>query len=146
MRRKGLTVNFSQGRDAELVFNNRWQDFEEYVLKIVLSFGVDADFRKVFFNDVRKFEIDVVGYWDCFCLCIDCKLYGDGRYRVSSLKKEAEKHVLRCVEFEKIAGKKCVPVLVTLLDDDISFEFGCLVVPYYKFNCFLNDIHEFVEI
>ncbi len=144
--RKGLIANFSRGRDVDLKFNNRWQDFEDHILKIVLSFGVDADFRKVFFNDKRKFEIDVVGYWNCFCLCIDCKLYRSGRYRVSSLKKEAAKHVLRCIEFEKIIGKACVPVLVTLLDDDICFESECLIVPHYKFNYFLNDIHRFIHI
>ncbi len=138
-------MSFCQGRDADLEFENRWQDFEEHVLKIVRSFCADAEFRKVFFNSRRKFEIDVVGYFDDFCLCIDCKLYGCTRYRMHSLKKEAEKHVIRCAEFEKATGKKCVPVLVTLLDDDICSDFECLIVPYYKFNYFLSNIDMFTR-
>ncbi|MFH1127160.1 MAG: hypothetical protein ABIG84_02500 [archaeon] len=139
-------MNFSCGMDANKNFGNRWQDFEDYILKVVQCFANDVDFRKVFFNDERKFEIDVVGYWDDFCLCVDCKLYGTTRYRKHSLKNEASKHVFRCIEFEKCINLKCVPVLVTLLDDGIYSEFECLIVPYYKFNSFLCDIEQLMKL
>lgn len=120
--------------------------FEEYVLKIIEPFADDVEFRKVFSNGERRFEIDIVSHMKNFCLCIDCKHYGATRHRACGLKYEAKKHTFRCIEFEKKVGKKCVPVLVTLLDDDISFEFDCLVIPYYKFNYFLSNIEQFVEI
>ncbi len=119
-------------------------EFEEYVLKIVEPFAEHIEFRKVFSNEERRFEIDIVSHMNKFCLCIDCKHYGMTRYRTYSLKSEAKKHTLRCMEFEKKVGKKCIPALVTLLDDNISFEFDCLIIPYYKFNYFLNNIEHFL--
>lgn len=141
-----MIVNFSHEMVVELDFNNRWQDFEEYVLKIVQSFDIEVEFRKVFSNTDRKFEIDVVAYFNDFCICIDCKLYGAIRYRKSSLKKEAIKHAYRCGEFEKSVEWSCVPVLVTLLDDGVNFESGCLIIPYHKFNYFLCNVDSFIDI
>jgi len=121
-------------------------EFEEYVLKIIEPFAERIEFRKVFSNEERRFEIDIVSHMKDFCLCIDCKHYGTTRHRTYGLKSEAKKHTLRCIEFEKKSGKKCIPALVTLLDDNISFEFDCLIIPYYKFNYFLNNIEQFLEL
>lgn len=120
-------------------------EFEEYVQKIVEPHAEHIEFRKVFSNAKRRFEIDIVSHMKDFCLCIDCKHYGTTRHRTYGLKCEAKKHTLRCIEFEKKTGKKCMPVLVSLLDDNILFEFDCLIIPYYKLNYFLNNIELFLE-
>ena len=122
-----------------------WQDFEEFARDVLVEHNFDVSFRRVFSNEKRKFEIDVVGERLEFFLCIDCKLYGKGRPRVSSLKAEARKHSQRTREFARLNGKKSIPALVTFFDDDLRREEGCIFIPHDKLNSFLLNIEYYVE-
>ncbi len=121
-----------------------WQEFEEFVKNILEHFDFEVEFRKVFRTD-RKYEIDVIAYGKRFILCFDCKLYGQKRSRVSSLRREARKHFIRTKEFEKLHKKPCIPIIVTFFDDALLFEEGCIFVPYFKLNNFLNNLDVYLE-
>ncbi len=122
-----------------------WQEFEELTRDIIELHGFKAEFRKVFRNQDRKFEVDVVATKDDLCLAIDCKLYGYSRYRRSQLRSEAEKHSIRCKELEKLVGMRVTPLIVSLLDDDLLIENGCLFVPITKLNDFLINQERYME-
>ncbi|MCD6367525.1 MAG: hypothetical protein J7L45_00390 [Candidatus Aenigmarchaeota archaeon] len=122
-----------------------WQEFEKFVKDVMEKFGYEVDFRKVFFSNGRRYEMDVVGYGKDFVLCIDCKLYGAGRHRISQLRREARKHYERVKEFEKIEGKISIPIIVTFWEEPLITEEGCMFVPITKINDFLRNVYFYLE-
>ncbi len=123
----------------------RWQEFEEEVRKICEAHDFTTKFRYVFKDEEGKSEIDVVAERYGIVLCFDAKLYSASRYRVSQLKKEAEKHRERVERFSAVTGKKAVPVIVSFIDDLIRFHAGCIVVPYSSLNEFLGNLHYYLS-
>uniref|UniRef100_A0A7C3RER1 Restriction endonuclease type IV Mrr domain-containing protein n=1 Tax=Archaeoglobus fulgidus TaxID=2234 RepID=A0A7C3RER1_ARCFL len=123
----------------------RWQEFEEEVRKICEAHDFTTKFRYVFKDEEGKSEIDVVAERYGTVLCFDAKLYSASRYRVSQLKKEAEKHRERVERFSTVTGKKAVPVIVSFIDDLIRFHAGCIVVPYSSLNEFLGNLHYYLS-
>ena len=62
-----------------------WQEFEELARDILELHGFSVEFRKVFRNIERKFEIDVLAENDYSYIAVDCKIYGLSRHRRSQL-------------------------------------------------------------
>ncbi len=122
-----------------------WQEFEELTRDIRELHGFKVEFRKVFRNQDRKFEVEVVATKDDWCLALDCKLYGRSRYRRSQLRSEAEKHSIRCKELEKQIRMRVTPLIVSFLDDDLLIEYGCIFVPITKLNDFLINQERYME-
>jgi Holliday junction resolvase len=122
----------------------RWQDFERTVKSICDENGFKTSFRVVFKDEHGRGEIDVVAERYDITLCIDAKLYSASRYRVSQIKKEAEKHLERCKRFSKLRRKKVVPVIVSLINDEIYRHGECIVVPFESFNDFLTNLHYYL--
>jgi len=121
-----------------------WQEFEEEVEKILQQHHFETFLRKVF-KTKQKYEMDVVAFRYGLCLGIDCKLYGPHRYRLSQIKKEAEKHVERCLEFQKLVSQKVIPILVTHIEEEIRLHSGCIIVPYSRFDDFLNHLEYYLD-
>ena len=122
-----------------------WQEFEEEIRRILTIHGFETAFRKVFRTE-RRYEIDIIAERFDIILAIDCKRYGKHRYRLSSIKREAEKHVKRCLEYEAFSGKKAVPVLVTFVQEDIILHKDCVIVPYERFNDFLCNLELYLQL
>ena len=122
-----------------------WQEFEEHIRDVLDHHEFRVQFRKVFKHGGRGYQIDVVGYRKDLCICIDGKRYGKGRYRTGSLKTEALKHYDRCRAHEEAFGLRSIPVIVSLIDDDLSFENGCIFVPAAMLNDFLLNLDAALE-
>ena len=122
-----------------------WGEFEEFTRDILENFDFLVEFRKVFEFRGRKYEIDVVGHRKDLILCLDCKLYKKGKSRVSALKRQARIHYERTKALEKLEGKRCIPIVVTFLDDSLLFEENCIFVPVEKLNDFLNNLDFYLE-
>jgi hypothetical protein len=122
-----------------------WQEFEELLRDIMDQNDFEVQFRKIFSHDGRRYQIDVVGYRRDLCLCIDGKKYGRGRYRAGSLKTEAKKHYDRCRAHEEALGIRSIPVIVSWIDDSLSFENGCIFVPVAMLNDFLLNMDAVID-
>lgn len=122
-----------------------WQEFEEYIRDVLSYHNFDVKFRKVFRTPERGYQIDAIGYRKDLCLCIDGKHYGQGRHRASSLRSEAKKHYYRCIEHEKLFGIKSIPVIVSLIDDNMTVEGGCIFVPIDLLNDFLLNLDSYLD-
>ncbi len=121
-----------------------WQDFEREVERICSAHGFKTLLRYVFRDEFGKAEIDVVAERYDLVLCIDAKLYSAHRYRVSQLKREAKKHVERCMRFSKLMKKRAIPILVSFIDDSVYFHEGCIIVPFRSLNEFLTEIYYYL--
>ncbi|MDI9610341.1 MAG: hypothetical protein QFX36_03325 [Archaeoglobales archaeon] len=122
----------------------RWQDLEAEVKKICEEHRFKTSFHHFFKDELGRAEIDVVAERGNILLCLDAKLYSGHRYRVSQLKKEAEKHAERCKRFSKLVGKRAVPIIISFIDDNIYFHEGCIIVPFGSLNYFLAEIYYYL--
>ncbi len=122
-----------------------WKEFEERVREILEyhSFSTKSNF--IFKDERGRAEIDILAERFGIILAIDAKRYSEGWYRASAIKREAKKHFERCKRYERIAKKRIIPIIVSLIDDSIYLHENCLVVPFEKFNDFLNNIHFYLE-
>ncbi|MFB6088759.1 MAG: hypothetical protein ABEK36_03205 [Candidatus Aenigmatarchaeota archaeon] len=123
-----------------------WQEFEEYTRNILEKFRFEVEFRKVFKDPERKYEIDVIGRGKQFIICIDCKFYKN-KGRVNALRKEAKKHIEKVHRLKDLEdeNKDYIPLIITSLDDSMLIENSCLFIPHFKLNNFLNNIHIYLD-
>jgi|Deesub1362A_J573_1020465.scaffolds.fasta_scaffold00065_70 hypothetical protein len=122
-----------------------WQEFEEKVKAILESNNFKTDFRVVFKDEEGRAEIDVVAEKFGLILAVDAKRYNRGWQRRSALKREAQKHMDRCSRFSKIVKSMVIPVIVSLIDDELYMYEGCIIVPFRSFNDFLLNLHYYLE-
>lgn len=122
-----------------------WQELEELTRRIFEAHGYDCDFRKVFKNARRKYEVDIVATKSGQVLVVDCKHYLRLKSRGSALRREAKIHFTRCCEYTKIYEEKAVPLLITFLDDAVFFANGCIVVPLQALNDFLLNSETYID-
>ena len=120
-----------------------WRDFESFVEFVFQQHDFETK-RNFWFKTKRKYEIDVVAEREVI-MCIDCKRWSGGRHKRSSLIKAAEAHAERVKEFKNFtkATKKAIPVIITLIDEDIVIEDEVFFVPIWKLNEFVLDFHSF---
>jgi len=117
-----------------------WKEFENLIAKIfeLNDFKVE---KKVIFKDGKRHEIDLVATRFDKIFCVDCKYWGMGRYKKTSLKKAAEKQVERCLKLKEVRKLKqpVYSVIVTLHEEDLIFYGKTVFVPLSKLNSFLNE-------
>lgn len=129
-----------------------WPGFEATVAEIFSAngFGVKRNFR---FKTNRRYEIDIIASRLGKTFCIDCKEWRGGRNKKSSIAKAAEVQKERTEQFKKFVPKNpivqnslkiCaeapyIPMIVTLLEEDVKEKEGAVIVPVWKLNFFLNS-------
>jgi len=142
----------------EIIEGLRWKEFEELVLRILgrHEFRTWHNFR---FKTKRMYEIDVLAVKDTTLLAIDCKDWGRGRYKNSSLRKAAldqstrakelrrflESNPIACVRMKLDASQiNIIPLLVTRLEESLIEHENVLVIPIWKFNEFLLNLSNYI--
>ncbi len=145
------------GKNIEKIFEKfNWKDFEEAITEIFRSNGfvVKQNFR---FKTKRRYEIDIVGVTGNICVCVDCKDWSTGRYKISVLRKAITEQENRLKEFKKFLKKNFIaqkilrtekaslflPLLVTLVEEALIKQSQTYVVPFEKLNAFLLEIEKY---
>ncbi len=123
-----------------------WQQLEHMVRECAEVHGFNVKFRKVFSGNNRKFEIDVVARRNGVVLAIDCKCYGGKRSRNAAIRGQCATHLARCDVLERQERTRVTPVIVTLLDDGMLFENGCIVVLLDSLDDFLSHVEEYMDL
>lgn len=138
------------GEPARMILESLiWQEFEEFVAAVFNfhDFQVQQRFR---FSTSRRFEIDVVAKRPPIIFCIDCKQYGVRLGKASSLRTAGEEQLRRTIalansfsQFQADLGcldwpqAKLIPMLVTMLHEDIQYHAKIPIVPACLLNAFL---------
>ncbi len=128
-----------------------WQEFEEFVAH-VLTFHDFTVLQRFRFSTNRRFEIDIVAHRQSVLLCIDCKQYGVRLGKASSLRTAAEEQLHRTqvladnfARFQADLGcldtehPVLIPLMVTMMSEDILFHDRVPIIPAPLFNAFLLE-------
>ncbi|MBI2543400.1 MAG: NERD domain-containing protein [Candidatus Aenigmarchaeota archaeon] len=154
---EGVEYQLSKGMEIEDILEKYdWKNFETVVSKIFKEniFLTKQNFR---FKTKRRYEIDVVAVKNNQVFCVDCKWWGRGRYKKSSLKNAVIEQEKRTNEFMKFLKKNYIaksllkidkqtihPLIVTLHDENMIKENQTFVVPIWKLNAFLNHLENYI--
>ena len=134
-----------------------WQEFEEFVAQICTFHEFQAQHR-FRFSLARRYEIDIVAKRQPYLLCIDCKQFGVRLGKTSALRLASEKQLARTqaladhlsrfqAELKILDWSEPVllPVLVTMMLEEIQFHESIPIVPAALLNAFLLKFEDQVD-
>ena len=129
----------------------KWQYFEKFAGMVFGRNGYDVSVSVVRKNSNKKRQYDVIAEGPRHVIVADCKRWTGNRYRKSQLKRAVESHIERCVFLKEISKQKdpgveagkIIPVIITLVKEDIRIHGGVPVVPFGSLNSFINDFENY---
>ena len=144
----------------EIVEKLTWKDFEGFIAEILQEHDYKCveSFRRRGRSEQRGMEIDVIGLKGTVFLVVDAKMWNIRRGKNSALQNAALKQFERterlCSEMDALSSKineighgvyTLIPLLVTWVVEDVEFHEGIPVVPIFKFNSFVLNFINFID-
>jgi hypothetical protein len=119
-----------------------WQNFER-----LAAFIFEKNDFRVTVNTVKtcnknRRQYDVIARKSSQTFLVECKKWAGNRYRLSALKKAVEQHKERTAFYKTITHEDAVPVLVTLIEEEIRIYEGVPLVCILKLNSFINELEK----
>ena len=84
----------------------------------------------------RQFDVIAERFNELFL--VECKKWS-GRHKINALRKAVDEHLERCLLYSKKANKKAMPLIVTLVEEEIKIHEDVPIVPIEKLNYFINS-------
>jgi hypothetical protein len=141
---KGITPmnfdNIDSIEDLETVSRTViWQNFERLAAFIFEKneFAVTVNTVKTL-NRTRR-QYDVIARNRDRTFLVECKKWAGSRYRLSALKRAVLQHKERTAFFETVMHENAVPVLVTLIEEEILVYDGVPLVPVLRLDSFIKE-------
>jgi hypothetical protein len=126
--------------DLEMVSETTiWQNFERLTAFIFEKNDFTVNVNTVKTGNRKKRQYDVISWKDNQTFLVECKKWAGSRYRLSALKKAVEQHKERTAFYENIMNEDTIPVVVTLVEEEIHVYEGVPIVPILKLNSFIRE-------
>jgi hypothetical protein len=122
-----------------------WQNFER-----LAAFIFEKNNFRVKVNTVKtwqktKRQYDVISWKGNQTFLVECKKWAGNRYRLSAVKKAVEQHKERTRFYAAITHEDAIPLLVTLIEEEIRVYEGVPIVPVQKLNQFVNELDGYMQ-
>jgi hypothetical protein len=127
---------------AKLSKEVKWQYFEKLVAWIFEQNDFKVGVNKVITFEGKRRQFDVIAERFRNLFLIECKKWSGKRYRTSQLKKAVKEHLEKCLLYKEKYNKEIMPLIVTLIEEDIKTYEGVHIVPIEKLNTFINRFDE----
>ena len=117
-----------------------WQNFEKLAAFIFEenNFSIKTNTVKTLNKKRRQYDIIAKKYNRTFL--IECKKWSGNRYRLSALKTAIKQHKERTEFYENLTKENAVPIMVTLIEEEIKLYEGIPIVPISKLNSYINEL------
>jgi len=117
-----------------------WQNFERLAAFIFEKndFRVTVNTVKTYHKKRRQY--DVIARKRNQTFLVECKKWAGNRYRLSALKKAVEQHNERTAFYTSITSEDAIPLLVTLVEEEIQCYEGVPLVPVLRLNSFIHEL------
>jgi len=118
----------------------RWQYFEKLAAFIFEQNSFDARQNVVVKSGGAKRQFDVIAQGLGKTFLVECKKWKNRKEKIPALRYAVRKHRERCEFYSMLHEKENIfPVVVTLLNEEISMHDDIPIVPIMKLNAFLQD-------
>lgn len=117
----------------------KWQYFERLVAFVFEQNGFEVEAGAVRTFGGSKRQYDVIASNPRHTFAVDCKRWTGRGYRSTLLRKAAERQTERCMLLRQETDRPIIPMIVTLMQEDMLIHEGVPIVPLHKLNTFLNS-------
>jgi len=127
--------------DLEIVSEeSQWQNFERLTAFIFEKNDFEVKVNTVKTWNKKRRQYDVIARKSNQTFLVECKKWAGNRYRLSALKRAIGQHKERTTFYESITNEDAVPLLVTLIEEEIRVFEGVPLVPVGKLNTFISEL------
>ena len=116
-----------------------WQDFERLAAFIFAENDFHVKTNKVKTSNKKRRQYDVIARKNSKTFLIECKKWSGNRYRLSALKTAVKKHKERCEFYRNLTDENPIPIIVTLIEEEILIFESVPIVPISRLNSFINE-------
>ncbi len=116
-----------------------WQNFERLAAFIFEKNDFRVTVNTVKTLNKKRRQFDVIAKKGNQTFLVECKKWAGNRYRLSALKTAIEQHKERAAFYERITHVGAIPIVVTLIEEEIRVYEGVPLVPVLKLNPFINE-------
>jgi hypothetical protein len=132
--------------DLEIVSEEGiWQNFERLAGFIFEKNDFRVTVNTVKTANKKRRQFDVIARKGNQTILIECKKWSGNRYRLSALKRAIVQHKERTLFYESITDEDAIPVIVTLIEEDIRVYEGVPIVPVRKLNSFIDELDNLAD-
>jgi hypothetical protein len=117
-----------------------WQNFERLAAFIFEKNDFRVTINTVKTGNKKRRQYDVISWKRDQTFLVECKKWSGSRYRLSALKKAIEQHKERTTFYESIMNEDAIPLVVTLVEEEIHLYEGVPIVPILKLNSFISEL------
>jgi len=122
-----------------------WQNFEWLAAFIFEKNNFRVKVNTVKTHNKTKRQYDVIAWKGNQTFLVECKKWAGNRYRLSAMKKAVEQHKERTRFFAAVTNEAAIPLLVTLIEEEIRVYEGVPIVPVQKLNQFVNELDGYMQ-
>ena len=116
-----------------------WQNFERLAAFIFEENEFQVETSKVKTKNKKRRQFDVIAKKEGKTFLVECKKWAGNRYRLSALKSAVRQHKERLEFYNMVTGEHAIPIIVTLIEEEILFYEEIPIVPISKLNAFINE-------
>jgi len=117
-----------------------WQNFERLAAFIFEKNGFVVSVGTVKTRNRQRRQYDVIARKNGRTILAECKRWSGGRYRLSALMRAVAQHRERALFYENIMNESAIPVIVTLIEEEIRVFEGVPLVPVHRLNAFISEL------
>jgi hypothetical protein len=117
-----------------------WQNFERLVSFIFERNDFATKVNTVKTLNKKRRQYDVIARKGDRTFLVECKKWAGNRYRLSALKRAVLQHKERTTFYEGIMHGDTVPVIVTLIEEEILVHEGVPLVPVLRLDAFIREL------
>ena len=120
-----------------------WQNFERLTAFIFEenNFQAVTNIVKTMKKKKRR-QYDVIAKTNSKTFLVECKKWAGNRSRLSALKKAIEMHKERTEFYRYLTQEDAIPIIVTLVEEEIRSYEGVPIVPILRLNSFINELDQ----
>jgi protease II len=122
-----------------------WQHFERLAAFIFEKNNFSVKVNTVKTQNKTKRQYDVIAWKGNQTFLVECKKWAGNRYRLSAVKKAVEQHKERTMFYAAVTNEDAIPLLVTLIEEEIRVYEGVPIVGIQKLNGFVNELDGYGE-
>jgi hypothetical protein len=117
-----------------------WQNFERLAAFIFEQNDFRVKVNTVKTLNRKRRQYDVIAWKNGKTYLVECKKWAGNRYRLSALIKAIEQHKERTAFYVDITNEEAIPIIVTLIEEEILVHEGVPIVPVSKLDDFIHEL------
>jgi hypothetical protein len=119
-----------------------WQNFERLTAFVFEENNFRASTNTVKTLKRKRRQYDVIAKTNSKTFLVECKKWAGNRSRLSALKRAIDQHIERTEFYRYLTGENAVPIVVTLVEEEIRSYDGVPIVPILRLNSFINELDQ----